>query len=98
MTGAGFGANETGITINYDGTPVGQPVTASITGDWTANFNIPPSGAGPHDIKVSGRVTQTTTPPTASFKITSGISLNSDKGNIGGTITLNGTDLPPIML
>ena len=90
LNGSGFGANETGITITYDGNALGQPITASATGDWHANISIPPSTVGSHDIKVSGQVTQTTSPSALSYDVVSSLTLGSDKGYVGGTVNLSG--------
>lgn len=50
VAGSGFGANETGITVAYDGTAVVTSIAADAHGAWVATFAIPPSAPGAHKI------------------------------------------------
>ncbi len=54
VSGAGFAANEKSITITFDTATVASNITASSTGTWTANFNVPASAGGDHNISAAG--------------------------------------------
>jgi hypothetical protein len=91
VTGSGFAANETGITVTYDGNAVGNPVTANPSGSWTLNFTIPPSSGGSHAIDASGSVTSATTITDLSFSIATSLSVSSTGGRVGDAVTVRGT-------
>jgi len=58
ITGAGFRANETAITVTYDGVGVASGILTSSTGSWAATFVVPPSAIGSHIIDAYGSITQ----------------------------------------
>lgn len=91
LAGTGFGANETGITITYDGNPLGTPVRADATGNWAGNFMIPPSAAGPHAIAVKGSITATTGTGNLSFKVTPDMSIDYSTGYVGNSVNISGS-------
>ncbi len=90
VTGSGFGASETGITITYDGTPVASGISANPEGGWSYTFVVPASLAGPHTIDARGNSTLATTVPDITFSITAGISTNRATGAPGSSITITG--------
>ncbi|MEW6141780.1 MAG: IPT/TIG domain-containing protein [Chloroflexota bacterium] len=59
VNGSGFNASETGVTINYDGTPTNAVVTVSSSGSWSTTFNIPDS---PSSLTHSVSITRTIMP------------------------------------
>ncbi|MEW6141781.1 MAG: IPT/TIG domain-containing protein [Chloroflexota bacterium] len=91
VTGQSFGANETGISILYDGSPVASNLTASATGDWTATFTIPPSTTGNHRIGASGAFTAAASVPEQGFSVTPKLSITPATGAVGTQITITGT-------
>ncbi len=72
INGHGFAANETGITVTFDGTQVGTSATADATGNWILTITIPSASAGPHTIGAYGSTTLATSVPTQTFTITPG--------------------------
>lgn len=89
VTGFGYTAGEQGITVTYDGNPIGSPTSAGPGGDWTATFTVPPGIAGNHSVNASGPSTRQTTP--ATFSVSAGISIDKESGEIGTTVTVSGT-------
>ena len=61
VTGSGFGSNETGITITFDGNPIVSGISANSSGTWTYKLTIPSSVFGSHTISASGSMTQAST-------------------------------------
>ena len=91
VTGSGFGASETGITVTYDGTPVAQSITANSQGGWSATFEVPASTSGSHKIGAYGSLTQTTSASEVSFNIGPAISVSHDYGYVGETVDVTGS-------
>lgn len=89
-TGSGFGAGESGITVTYDGLPIGTTVVASATGAWNTTFTVPSGAAGAHPVNAYGTATATLSSP-LSFTLGAGISTNTSNGTVGSTVTVNGT-------
>ena len=91
VTGSGFGASETGITVTYDGTPVAQDITANSQGGWSAAFVVPASASSSHSIGVSGSVTPAASVPNVTFTITAGIAISRSSGAAGSSLTVTGS-------
>jgi hypothetical protein len=89
VTGYGFASGESGITITYDGTPVGSPTSAGANGAWSATFTVPPGNAGNHTVNAYGSSTAQSSP--TPFVVSAGISINKDSGETGTPITISGT-------
>ncbi len=90
VTGSGFSANETGIIVTYDGTPVASGITVNAQGGWSANFIVPASPSGSHTIDASGASTSATTVPDITFTTTAGISLSRTSSAPGSSVTITG--------
>jgi len=91
VTGSGFGAAETGITVTYDGTPVTTGVQASSQGTWNATFSVPTSASGPHSIGAYGSTTQAASVPELSFIVGASISISQSTGASGTSVTVTGS-------
>ena len=91
VNGAGFAANETGITVTFDGSPIGTATRASATGAWTMTFAIPTASGGPHSIDASGNTTASSDVTEQSFNITPSIKINPTSASPGASITVSGT-------
>jgi hypothetical protein len=89
VTGSGFGAGENGITVTYDGNPIGSPLSASPTGGWTSNITVPFSAAGQHTFGAGSQ--QTPNAGSASFKVTPAIAFNTTSGFVGASVTVSGS-------
>ncbi|MBI2851389.1 MAG: IPT/TIG domain-containing protein [Chloroflexi bacterium] len=94
ITGAGFGAGETGITVTYDGTTVTTvppSVSTNTKGGWTASFVVPASPSGSHTIDASGPSTAANSVPDITFTTSAGISANPANAAPGSSITITGS-------
>ncbi|MBI4286883.1 MAG: IPT/TIG domain-containing protein [Chloroflexi bacterium] len=91
VSGAGFAPNEAGITLTYDGNPVGSGISASAQGTWNAPFVVPASAFGSHNIRASGSVTQAANVGEAAFSVAAGITLNRSTGTPGSSLTVFGS-------
>ncbi len=93
VTGSGFGASETGITVTYDGTTVALGIIATSQGAWSVAFVVPASASGPHSIDASGSVT--TSVPAMTFIVIPGISISPSRGAAGSSLTVTGSGFGP---
>lgn len=94
VTGAGFAANETGISVTFDGAKIGQ-TAASATGDWTLTFPVPASSSGTHVIAVNGSVTQLIGSADLGFKISAVMSISQASGFPGSQVIVSGSGFAP---
>jgi hypothetical protein len=90
ITGNSFSANETGINVTWDSSPIGNPVNAGPTGSWTSTITIPASVAGAHIINAYGTTT-TSGVVNLVFTVGAGISTNKTSGPAGTSVTVSGT-------
>ena len=90
VTGAGFGASETGIGISFDGNPVASGITANATGGWSGNFIVPAAAAGPHNIGAYGSISAAGSVAGASLTVTATVSVGTATGVPGSSITVTG--------
>lgn len=91
ITGAGFSAGETGISVTYDDKTVASGITANTQGGWTATFVVPASTSGTHSIKAQGSVTQLISLSETGFSIGSGVLLNPVTGAVGANVDISGS-------
>ena len=87
VIGYGFGASETGISVNYDGASVASGITAGAQGTWSASLVIPASASGLRTITATGPSNTATT----TFSVTPKIISNRANGAPGSSITITGT-------
>ncbi|MSQ05908.1 MAG: hypothetical protein EXR54_00715 [Dehalococcoidia bacterium] len=90
VTGSGFAASETAISITFHGTPVASAITATSQGTWTANFAVPASTAGSHEIRASGSATQAAAAPAISLGVVPVVSISPNTGNVGMKVDITG--------
>jgi hypothetical protein len=91
VTGSGFAAGETGITITFDGNPVGSAISANSLGNWSGTFTVPSSSLESHSVRANGSITQAVSLGGTNFGVTPGISLNPASGYVGGTVQISGS-------
>jgi len=92
VTGSGFGAAETGITVTYDGTPVASGIAANTEGIWNATFSVPASSPGSHTVDAYGSTTMASSVPNATFTVPSGaITLSTTSAVSGTSVTVTGS-------
>jgi len=90
ISGSGFAANDTAITITYDNTPVLSQVPADAQGSFIASILVPPSPAGRHVIQASGSASTSLSNPEQGFNVTQSLVLSSSAGNVGGSVEVAG--------
>jgi hypothetical protein len=56
VTGTGFDALESGITVTFDGKSVLSGITAGNSGSWSGKFTVPASANGSHNVVAYGNV------------------------------------------
>jgi hypothetical protein len=91
----GFTPKETGITITYDGKPLGGKIIADASGAWKTTVVIPASPSGQHTLLVNGSATDTTSKGSFSFDVTSTLNLTPTDGFVGSVVTVSGTGFAP---
>ncbi|MFH1382129.1 MAG: IPT/TIG domain-containing protein [Chloroflexota bacterium] len=91
VTGAGFYAAETGITVTYDGTAIVSSIAANYQGGWTATFAVPASPAGTHVIDAYGYSTQIGKVADVTFTTGAGIFVDPVSGTPGTSVTVTGS-------
>jgi hypothetical protein len=90
VSGSGFRANETGITIRFDEETVASGISADAQGRWTGSFTVPNATAGSHTVRASGSLT-TASVPTASVIVGAGINLEQTSGPPGSVVRVTGS-------
>lgn len=91
VTGSGFGANEQGITITFDDTPVTSGITASSAGTWTGTLIIPSSSPGTHAISAYGPVSVADFVPSVTFVVPPrSLAINPISGPPGTQVRVSG--------
>jgi hypothetical protein len=89
VTGSGFAASETGITITFDGAAVGSAISANSLGNWSGSFTVPASPSGTHSVSAYGPVTLFGFFPGVSFTIPNRIlTINPRSGHPGTVVTV----------
>lgn len=90
VSGSGFAAGETGISVTYDGASVASAITANAQGSWTASFEVPASASGGHIIDAGSVSTPATSTADAAFAVTPTILANRGAGTVGSPVTVTG--------
>jgi len=90
VTGSGFGANEKGITVTLDQTPIATGISANAEGSWSTSFLLPSLPTGTYSILSSGSRTSGTSVPEATLTVGADLSLERTSGPPGTTLRVNG--------
>jgi len=91
ISGVGFGANETGIRVTFDGSLALSDITADAHGSWTGRLDVPPSSRGEHVIDASGEYTRASDIVDAIVIVSPKVELNPSSAAVGTDITIHGT-------
>lgn len=67
VTGSGFGASETGITVIFAGNQIASGISANTLGGWSTSIVIPASPSGPYIIGAYGPATSVYAVPGVTF-------------------------------
>ncbi|MCH7620973.1 MAG: hypothetical protein IH870_03655, partial [Chloroflexi bacterium] len=95
ISGAGFGANEQGISLTYDGNPVVSGISADSLGSFQSSFLVPLSGAGPHSIQANSPLSGAADTSGQGFTVSPSLELSEITGNIGLQIRIIGEGFEP---
>jgi len=90
VTGEGFGANQSGITVAFDQEII-TSVSSDTRGSWTLDLTIPPAKKGTYSIKASGGGTEQQIP----FSVAPGLFINKPQAGPGETVTVSGGGFAP---
>ena len=90
VTGSGFAANEKGITVTLDQTPVAAGVAANAEGSWSVSFPLPSLPTGTYSILSSGSRTSAGSVPGVTMSVGADLSVERSSGPPGTTLTVNG--------
>jgi hypothetical protein len=90
VTGEGFGANQSGITVAFDREIV-TSVSSDTRGSWTLELTVPPAKKGTYPIKASGGGSEEQT----SFSVGPGLAINKPQAGPGESITVTGGGFAP---
>jgi IPT/TIG domain. len=91
VKGSGFKNEESGVKVTYDGTQVGESITADESGTWEISLEIPPSVKGSHKIDAYGSSTSATTISNKAFAVKSKMALTPTSGSVGTGLSVSGT-------
>ena len=88
VSGVGFEANETNITVTCDGTQIASGIVADAKGSWSDSLEIPPATIGEHIIDASGQVTKAGDIVDAIIIVSPKIEMNPTAGAVGTEIAI----------
>jgi len=90
VSGTGFGKDEGGIRVTYDGTDAKTGASADSKGSWNVTFVVPNSIKGVHTIDASGASTKADEIPDVTFIVSSAVRIKPNSGYVGDSITVDG--------
>ncbi len=88
--GNGFGEDEGGIRVTYDGDDVKTGITADSKGAWSVSFTVPSSVKGVHTIDALGASTEAGDVPDVTFFVSSAVRIEPESGHVGDSLTIEG--------
>ena len=92
VKGTGFGEDEEDIEILFDGDVVSEEeFDADDYGTWEGTFLVPTASKGDHDVSAEGADTDEEDVEEATFTVEPGISLDTEEGSPGDTVTVTGS-------
>jgi hypothetical protein len=90
VSGTGFGKDEGGIRVTYDGTDAKTGVSADSKGSWKVTLLVPSSIKGVHTVSASGASTDADEVPEVTFFVSSAMKIKPESGYVGDSITVDG--------
>ncbi len=91
IDGTGFGENENNIYVTFDGIDQGKKINADDVGQWKTTLSIPAAVNGTHAIGAYGSETYASSIEDEDLTVLAKITLNPTSGNVGDTVSINGT-------
>ncbi|OGN96848.1 MAG: hypothetical protein A2Z77_00785 [Chloroflexi bacterium RBG_13_51_36] len=95
INGTGFGSEEEGIEVTFDGEVVKSGIYAVGDGSWSTTISVPPVRAGRFVIDALGETTRARNVPDVTFTVVPGISVDPISAYIGDTIIIKGGGFAP---
>jgi hypothetical protein len=90
VSGTGFGEEESGIRVMYDGTDAKTGASADIKGAWKVTFLAPSSVKGVHTIDASGVSTTADEVPDVTFFVSAAVKVKPESAYVDDSITIDG--------
>ena len=90
INGSGFAANEQGITVTLDQTPMAAGIAANAAGSWSVSFPLPSLPTGSYSIRSSGSQTSGTSVLQVSLTVGADLNLERSTGAPGTGIKVSG--------
>jgi hypothetical protein len=91
ITGSGFGQDESGILVTFDGIAAGSNTMADDNGRWSVSIAMPACVNGVHTVAAHGNVTAATGVSNRTITVSAKIALSPASGNVGDTINVIGS-------
>lgn len=80
VEGTGFGVDEKGIKVTYDGVVVASGISADSQGKWSVRFKVPEGAVGRHNVDARGKTTKSREVADVSFEVLSSITVTDGLG------------------
>jgi hypothetical protein len=90
VTGSGFAAKETAITVSLGETPVVSGISADADGSWSAAFPVPSLPGGSYSLVASGSLTSAGNVRRETFTISAQLIVSPPNGSPGMEVNITG--------
>ena len=95
IDGLGFPANDSEVTIAFDGVSWQTGVSTDELGSFTVSLELPPATSGIHEVSALASGVNGVTNPSEEFEITPTLALSLESGNIGDAVEVTGLGFSP---
>ena len=95
IDGMGFPANDSEVTIAFDGVSWQTGVSTDELGSFTVSLDLPLAAAGIHEVSAIVSGVNGVTNPSEEFEITPDLTLSLESGNIGDAVEVTGLGFSP---
>ena len=90
VSGTGFAARESGITVRFGTNTVASEVSADHRGKWSASFQVPVTYGGSHPIRAFGSLTGKESVDKVQLRVVPSLSLQPTSGRPSARVTVSG--------
>ena len=91
VSGVGFAANEKGISVTLDQTPVASGVSADRNGSWSTSFLVPSLPSASYSLRASGPLTTSGNASDEFLTVIPRLDISPDRGEPGSTVNVTGS-------
>lgn len=95
IDGLGFPANDSEVTIAFDGVSWRTGVSTDELGSFTVSLQLPPATSGIHEVSAMASGVNGATNPSKDFEITPTLTLSLESGNVGDSVEVTGLGFSP---